>query len=244
MNHDMPLKNIVLQGRRQAGHLLSQKLSEYKDSSAIILAASRGGIKIGYYLARALNLPLEVSLCRKINHPGNNTKAIGYVSQDDVVLHGNAHGIPQDYIYHQVTFLRQEVARDCAFYYGDTPLPSFFHKTVILVDDFLKESDAMLACVRSIKKQQPLRIIVAAPGATPEAGRAISAEADHTVFLCLKPSIDLAKSYLNEFQSSDNNVVQGLFIRSKKNFLAADKVATTRPDRMIPNTAGRFLTTL
>ena len=56
---------VILQDRKEAGILLSQKLEKYQNSDAIILAVPRGGVPIGYEISKNLHLPLDIILSKK-----------------------------------------------------------------------------------------------------------------------------------------------------------------------------------
>jgi putative phosphoribosyl transferase len=94
---------------------------------------------------------------------------------------------------------------------------SLRHKTVILVDDVLKSSDTMMACLSGIKKQDPLKVIVAVPFVSAEAARTIGAEADDLVFLELKHSIESASDYFIDFPKIDKEEVKEMIRVSRIN---------------------------
>ena len=60
--------NELLKDRKEAGKLLSDKLKKYQNSNTIILAIPRGGIPVGYEIAKNLHLPLDITLSKKISH--------------------------------------------------------------------------------------------------------------------------------------------------------------------------------
>src|SRR5512138_2032902 len=67
--------------RREAGRMLAARLSEYaRRSDAIILALPRGGIPVAYEIARALSLPLDVLLVRKVYEPGRDDVQVGTIT--------------------------------------------------------------------------------------------------------------------------------------------------------------------
>jgi putative phosphoribosyl transferase len=188
----------IFQDRRHAAHLLGERLNDYRDTDTIILAVPGGGIHVGYYLANQLNLILEVMPCRKIKHPADS-KTIGAVCTDSVVLREEDNNIPQDYIYHQIQLLRHVIQGQNSRYYQGRNSPSFTDKTVIVVDDLIMTGDTMLACLKTIKKQSPAKIVVAVPAVTPEATRAIAAEMDEIVYLTIEPTAQTIKNLYAEF---------------------------------------------
>jgi putative phosphoribosyl transferase len=66
--------------RVDAGRRLASVLKDLVDKDAIVLAIPRGGVVVGYEVARALGLSLDVIIPRKIGAPGN--PGISYRSHD------------------------------------------------------------------------------------------------------------------------------------------------------------------
>lgn len=179
--------DALYQNRKHAAYLLGERLMEHRDSDAIVVAIPGGGIHMGSYLAQLLRLPLEVIPCKKIKHPAEPAKTIGAVSINAVVLREVGNEIPQDYIYHQIQLLQHVIQGQNRSYHGGRLQASLEKKTIILVDDMLKTGDTMLACLRSIRKQAPEKIIVAVPNVTPDATRSIAAEIDAIIYLTIEP---------------------------------------------------------
>src|SRR6185437_7511376 len=77
---------VVFRDREDAGRLLAAKLGAYRDNpGGLILALPRGGVAIGYELSRALHLPLDVFITRKLSTPDNPEYAIGALSETGAV---------------------------------------------------------------------------------------------------------------------------------------------------------------
>jgi predicted phosphoribosyltransferase len=207
--------SALLQDREQAGRLLSQKLDSYRNN-AVVVGIPHGGVCVAFAIAEALSLSLEVLPCRRIKHPADSNKAIGSVSVSEAFIHDFSQCIPQDYIYHQIALLRNALQHEHHQYYRNRRPPSFLYKTVILVDDILEVSDTMLACLRDIKKQKPLKVIVAVPVVTAEAARIIRAEADEFVFLQMETSTRPAKDHFENFPRVDEREVRELLELSRK----------------------------
>lgn len=208
--------NTMFQDREEAGYLLSKTLSSYKDSNAVVVGIPYGGACVASAIAEALSLPLEVMPCRTIMHPADAQKTLGSVSGDDVFLHDCAHTIPQDYIYHQIALLRNSILHANKRYYGEDKPVSFRYRPVILVDDVLVSSDTMMACLRGIRKQHPLKIIVAVPVVVAEAARIVRAEADEFVFLKMDPFVGRPQEYFVDFPKVDKLTVKELLDASRK----------------------------
>lgn len=191
--------DAILDNREHAGHVLSRKLAYYQSSSAVVVGIPHGGVVVAAALAEALSLPLEVMPCRKIRNPANSEENIGSVSEDEVFLHDCARSIPQDFLHHKIRQLQRCILQEKTSYYDSRQPLSFRHRPVILVDDLLTSADTMMACLRSIRKQRPLEIVIAVALAEVVAARDVSAEADD--FKCIKIEQHLAPpdSYFKEF---------------------------------------------
>ena len=191
------------QDRAHAGYLLANKLEAYRNTDAIVVGIPTGGVAVGAAIAGTLFLPLGVLPCRKIPHPVDSTRTIGSISADDVFLGHCSHTIPQDYISHQIALLRDALKHDKHRYCSDEVSTSFLHKTVILVDDVLLSGDAILACIRSLRKQIPLKIVVAVPIVSAEAARIVSAETDDIVFLQMETVDRSLHDYFSDVSEVD-----------------------------------------
>ena len=94
--------NELLKDREEAGILLSEKLKKYQNSNTVVLAIPRGGVPVGYEIAKKLQLPLDIVLSKKIGHPNNMEYAIGAVSMDSITLKEHP-DVPQKYIEEEIT---------------------------------------------------------------------------------------------------------------------------------------------
>lgn len=201
--------------RREAGILLSSKLQEYRDTTAVIIGIPRGGVMVASKVSELLNLPLEVLPCRKIKDPADHAKSMGSVSLDEVAIEQFRHDLPQDYISHQVTLLRNGLRKEWEkYYYKKTPI-WLSGKIVIVVDDIVRSGDTMIACLKTIRKQNPLKIIVAAPLVSAEGVRKLEHVADKVVFIEMKPVVESGRDFYQEFPAVEINEVHALLLASK-----------------------------
>jgi putative phosphoribosyl transferase len=69
--------------RKEAGQLLAKELSKYANcQDLVILALPRGGVPVGFEVAKALNAPLEILVVRKLGVPGDEELAMGAIATD------------------------------------------------------------------------------------------------------------------------------------------------------------------
>src|SRR5882672_8264808 len=114
--------------RFEAGRVLASLLSAYTDRpDAIVLGLPRGGVAVAYEVARALHLPLDVFVVRKLGVPGQEELAMGAIASGgvrivnrDVVdyLH-----IPPDVVDRAAVEEARELERREKSYRGERPEP-------------------------------------------------------------------------------------------------------------------------
>jgi putative phosphoribosyl transferase len=150
-----------LQSRENAGRHLADRLLFYKHVNAIVLAIPRGGVPVGQQIAGTLNVPFDIIFSRRIKHPAHGDLSIGAVSIDEIVLQDSTELIPQSYIQQQVSSIQRALKAECQRYYENATQKSIRDKTVIIVDDVIREIDEVSACLHTIRKQEPEKIVVA-----------------------------------------------------------------------------------
>src|SRR5258706_7502123 len=133
------MKPPYFRDRSEAGRLLAEKLSAYRnDPNVIVLALPRGGVPVGYEVARALGAPFDIFLVRKLGVPGYEELAMGAVASGGVrVLNDNVVQtlrIPEYVIDAVPAWERQELARRERGNRGDRPEPDVKGRAEILVE--------------------------------------------------------------------------------------------------------------
>jgi putative phosphoribosyl transferase len=172
--------------RADAGRYLAELLSDYAGrDDVVVLALPRGGVPVGFEVARALEAPLDVFVVRKLGVPGQEELAFGAIASGgaqilnpDVIRHV---GLTSDLIDSVSERERSELARRERLYRGDRPDSELASKTAILVDDGLATGASMRAAVAAVRAQGPARIVVVVPIAAPEICATLSAEVDELV---------------------------------------------------------------
>src|SRR5215218_9087041 len=159
--------------RHHAGRQLAEQLRVYANRpDAVVLALPRGGVPVGYEVAAALGLPLDVFLVRKLGVPGYEELAMGAIASggvrvlnDDVI---REIGIPDRAIDAATAAEQQELERREHRYRGSRPAPNVRGHTVILVDDGLATGYTMRAAVEALRQLGAARIVAAVPVAAPQ----------------------------------------------------------------------------
>ncbi|MBI1767186.1 MAG: hypothetical protein HYR67_02285 [Bacteroidetes bacterium] len=211
------IQDTLLQNREEAGLILGRKLKEYEKTNAVVIGIPRSGVIVAAAIANYLTLPLEIMPCQRIKHPANDNKNLGSVSLTEAFLPDCIECIPRDFVAHQIAFSKNANLFEYNFYHRDRPPLPFKYKTLIVVDDLLISGETMLACLQEIKKQNPLKIIVAVPIVSAKAAQMVRAEVDDMLFLKMEPEVGSAKEYFIEWERIDRNKVKKLLDASKKN---------------------------
>ena len=158
----------LFRDRTEAGQLLAEKLREYANcSDVVVLALPRGGVPIGFEVARALKAPLDVFVVRKLGVPGHEELAMGAIASGGVRLLNQdvirALGISRELVDRVAEREQRELRRREREYRNGRASVDIRDRTVILVDDGLATGSSMRVAAIALKKKDPAEIIVAVP---------------------------------------------------------------------------------
>jgi len=203
--------------RVEAGELLGKAVAErVRDrTNVIVLALPRGGVPVGYEVARALGAPLDVFIVRKLGVPGHEELAMGAIASggvrvmnDDVLRH-----VPISRNAIEAVSARElvELGRREKSYRGSKPPLDVRGRTVIVVDDGLATGSTMRAAVRALRQEQAGPIIVAVPVAARETCEAFLGEVDDVVCLRTPHPFEAVGLWYDDFtQTTDEEVHERL----------------------------------
>jgi putative phosphoribosyl transferase len=215
----------IFQNRIQAGQELAEKLKNYADNpNVIVLALPRGGIPIGYEIAKKLNAPLDAFLVRKLGVPWHPELAMGAIAiggirvlNEDVTRTLN---ITPEVIEQVSQQENLELQRRNQLYRHGNAHPDLSKRIVILVDDGLATGATMRAAVEAIKQAKPQRIIVAVPVAPRETYEEFKKWVDEIVCLETPEVFYSISQWYEQFpQTSDEEVIE--LLAEAKNFGAS-----------------------
>lgn len=200
--------------RRAAGVVLANKINKLDLPTNIILfALPRGGVPVAYEVAKALHIPLDVYLVRKLGVPGQSELAMGAMTQDGAIIFNQdvleSRQVTQNEIDAVISHEAAELKRRSERYRGNRPFPSLHNKTVLLIDDGIATGASLKSAVQSIREQEPLEIIAAVP----VADKRIKAELESLVdrFICpwWVDQLDAVGLWYEDFsQTEDEEVLQ------------------------------------
>ncbi|MHA1643420.1 MAG: phosphoribosyltransferase [Candidatus Freyarchaeota archaeon] len=202
----------MFRDRVEAGTNLAKELQAYKRENPVVLAIPRGGVVVGYEVARELGAPLDIVIPRKIPSPHNPELGVGAVAQDGTVIINQQIkeylNVSDEYIQEEAERQIREIERRMRTYRGDREPVPVKDRVVILVDDGIATGGTMRAAIRSLRKQNPRKIVVAVPVAPPRTIKKIEEEADEVVcLLAYEPFEAVGQFYMDFRQTTDSEVI-------------------------------------
>ncbi|MEZ7503676.1 phosphoribosyltransferase [Flavobacterium sp. Arc2] len=198
--------NEILKDRTEAAFLLSEKLKKYKNSNSVVLAVPRGGVPLGYIIAKSLQLPLDIVLSKKIGHPSNKEFAIGAVSLNSTILDEHP-TVPKEYIENEIARLRNVLREKYKLYRGDREPQVLENKNVILVDDGIATGNTLLASIEMLRKQHPAKIIVAVPVLPYDTVPLFEKHTDELIYLIASKNFRGVGGFYKDFQQVEDEEV-------------------------------------
>jgi predicted phosphoribosyltransferase len=172
--------------RADAGRHLVAPLEHYANRpDVIVLALPRGGVPVAYEVARALGVPLDVFLVRKLGLPGHPELAMGAIASGGVrvlnpdvvdMLH-----VPPQVIDRVAQHEQRELERREREYRDGRPSPDVRGKTIILIDDGLATGATMRAAAQALRQLGPAKIVIAVPVAAASTCQEFEREVDEIV---------------------------------------------------------------
>lgn len=228
--------------RHDAGRQLAERLTEYAGrDDVVVLALPRGGVPVGFEVARALDAPLDVMVVRKLGVPGQEELAMGAIASGGVrvlneevirMLH-----LPDESIARVAASETDELERRETAYRGDRPMPDLEGRTVILVDDGVATGSTIRAAIAALREQRPGRLVVAVPTAPPEVCELLRQEADELICLISPENFMAISVWYDEFGQLDDSEVRSLLAAAARPEARGPGEDETGPARPIAEAA-------
>jgi putative phosphoribosyl transferase len=199
---------MIYTDRNDASLKLTSLLEKFKSDKCVILAIPRGGVPIGYNIARKFHFPMDLLLTKKIGHPLNKEVAIGAVSLENEIVDDYPY-ISKGYIEDQILEIREALKNRYEKFVGDRTPVNVKNKTVIIVDDGIATGNTLLAAIKMIRGKSPKKIVVAVPVAPTDSAQKISDNVDEFICPLITDNfIGVGGYYMDFYQVSDEEVIQ------------------------------------
>ncbi|MFN2526518.1 MAG: phosphoribosyltransferase [Actinomycetota bacterium] len=214
------MRERVFKDRADAGRVLASRLEDYRgDPQAIVLALPRGGVPVGYEVARALDLPLDVFLVRKLGTPGREELAMGAIASGGVrVLNEEVvtvWGIPEDVIEAATKRETAELERRNHLYREGYEEVALEGKSVILVDDGLATGSTMRAAVEAVREHRPNKIVVAVPTAAANTCEELARSVDEVICVMTPEPFQAVGLWYEDFAQTGDGEIRDLLARAR-----------------------------
>ena len=206
-------KLYVFRDRKEAGTILARKLLKYKGTDGLVLGIPSGGVPVAAELAKALSLPVELVILRKIQIPHNTEAGFGAVAPDYKVLINedllSMLNLSQKDVEHQIQLTIDTIKKRDDLFRKGLPFPSVKNKIVIIVDDGLASGYTMLSAVEFLRRHEPKKIVVAVPTGSKRTVDFILPNVDELICLNIRSGFTfaVADAYENWYDLTDNDVI-------------------------------------
>ena len=180
----MTAVNLPFRDRRHAGRVLAGKLEQYRGRAGLlVLALPRGGVAVGFEVARELRAPLDIFVVRKLGVPGHEEYAMGAIASGGVKVMNPMPGltVSPEVIAAVVEREQAELVRREQLYRKQRPAIPLEGRTVIVVDDGLATGSTMQAAVMAIRQKHPLYLAAAVPVGARDTCAALRQQADEVI---------------------------------------------------------------
>ena len=198
--------------RREAGLRLADRLHFLRGADAVVLALPRGGVPVGFEVARALAAPLDVIIVRKLGVPSQPELAMGAIGEEGVRVINEA--VVQMARISDADFdaveqrERRELQRRAARFRAFRPPIELAGRTVIIVDDGLATGSTARAACQIAWAHGIERAILGVPVAPPGALVDLARMAEVVAIDVSERLGSVGQAYDDFTQTSDREVIR------------------------------------
>lgn len=213
---------VAYENRRDAGRILAKSVAQalgpnLKPASWIVLALPRGGVPVGFEMAQALGIPLDVLVVRKLGLPGHEELAMGAIaSGGGRFIHQQVMrdmGVSAEQLDEATQRERRELQRREQAYRGERNALDVRNRSVILVDDGLATGSTMIAAARALGKQ-PRQVVVTVPVAPPDTVEHLGREVDRMICPVTPDNFRAVGQFYRQFDQTSDDEVRDLLQRA------------------------------
>ena len=206
--------------RSHAGLVLAGLLDHLGDQSTVVLGLPRGGVPVGFEIARRLGAPLEVLLVRKLGVPTQPELAMGAIGEGGVRILDEQRiariGIRPGAVERVERRERRELARQAERFRGDAPPADLEGKTAVIVDDGIATGATARAACLITRRLGAGRVVLAAPVAPREASEAFAEVADELVVAHTPRRFAAIGMFYRDFSPTPDHSVVELLDRARE----------------------------
>jgi putative phosphoribosyl transferase len=154
--------------RIHAGYELAQELTRFLGGQKpFILAVPPDGVLVASAIATELNVPLDITVSRRMVAPGFPDETLGAITPDRTLVVNkplvSRLGLSNQQVEELSTPEWVEAQRVMQRYRRGRPYPNLEGYTAVIVDDGLTTGYTVMGAIISVRKLEPSSIIVAVP---------------------------------------------------------------------------------
>ena len=211
---------MIFEDRTQAGSQLAAELLRFKGQDPVVLALPRGGVPVGFEVAKALEAPLDLILVRKIGAPSQPELAVAAVvdgEKMELVINEDvleALSLSEDDVRERAKREVEEIERRRRLYLGGRERVRVRGRTVLVVDDGIATGATMRAALRAVRRREPGHLVLAVPVAPPETVDLLRREVDEVVCLAMPSPFGAIGHFYEDFRQVGDDEVRDLLDRS------------------------------
>lgn len=212
----------MFQDRVDAGRQLAERLAHLKERRAVVLALPRGGVPVGFEIAKALEAPLDLILVRKIGAPWQPELAVAAVvdgPEPQTVVNEDVMqvlGLTQDYVEAEGQRQLAEIERRRRIYLEGRERVEIKGRTAIVVDDGIATGATVRAALKATRRAGPEHLVLAVPVAPPDTIEALRPEVDELICLSMPTYFGAISMFYADFRQVGDEEVTDLLRRAAR----------------------------
>jgi len=209
---------MLFADRADAGRRLATALQSFAGSDVVVVGLPRGGVPVGFEVARELGAPLDIAVVRKLGVPYQPELAMGAVGEggtlvlnDDVLRMSR---ITDDALREVEQHERAEVERRARRFRRDRPPVQLAGHTVIVVDDGVATGSTARAACQLVRALGAVWVVLAVPVGPRGIEQRMRPDADEVVCLTTPTDFFAVGECYRDFRQVEDDEVSDLLDRA------------------------------
>jgi len=201
--------------RRDAGEQLAARLANrFMHPDGVVLALPRGGVPVGFEVAKRLHIPLDVAMVRKLGVPFEPELAMGAIATGGI-------RVLNDCIVRDLRIEPEEIEavvdretrelerREARYRHGRPPIP-ILGLPVILIDDGIATGSTMRVAATAARARGASTVVMATPVAPRSVCDELTVEGYEVVALRIPWTFRAIGEFYDSFVQLTDDAVAGL----------------------------------
>jgi putative phosphoribosyl transferase len=205
---------MLFADRADAGRGLARRLEFLRGADPVVLGLPRGGVPVGYEVARALDAPLDVIVVRKLGVPSQPELAMGAIGEGGVRVLNETVLESLHLAQPQITAVedreRAELARRTAMYRQGRAPVQIAGRVVVVVDDGIATGSTARAACQIARAHGASLVILAVPVGPPESVEALRDASDQVICLHAPAMLCAVGQYYEDFRPVSDGTVAAM----------------------------------